>query len=132
MSSVSEHLRRSRNLKFLPLKLKQVFKWRRDAYLLLVKFRPDETPRDFVDFFDRVDEKLYKKYGKTRHEMGIHERATYKLKGDYQLAVLWDAPNRNVAKKFLAVWLKRDGSMHTSDGSGFKGSNNLVSASGKY
>lgn len=69
---------------------------------------------------------LYAEYKKTRHGMGIHERRTCNLEGDYQLAVLWDAPNKEVADKFPKVWLKKDGEMQMSPGSGLTGSNNLV------
>jgi uncharacterized protein with GYD domain len=110
-----------------PLKRKQTFTWRKPAYLLLVKFAPGKTPKDFVEFFNRVDQKLCWKYGKTRHQMGIHERRTFLMKGEYQLAVLWDAPSKRVARRFLAIWLK-DGRMSMSDGIGNGSNTNVVSA----
>jgi hypothetical protein len=114
-----------------PLKRKQTFTWRTPAYLLLVKFAPRKNPKHFVEFFNRVDEKLFKKYGKTRHQMGIHERKTFYLKGDYQLAVLWDAPSKAIAKRFLSIWLSRGGRMSMSPSIG-KASNNAATSQARY
>lgn len=49
------------------------------------------------------------------------------MKGEYQLAVLWDAPSKRVARRFLAIWLK-DGRMSMSDGIGNGSNTNVVSA----
>ncbi len=119
-------------MKIVPLI--QTFKWGgrgRSAYILMVKFGRGMTTRDFVDLFDRVDKKLCRKFGKTRHEMGIHESASYRLESDnYNWAILWDAPNPRVAKQFLDVWL-RGRTMHASNGSG-KADNFPITASGRY
>jgi len=112
---------------------------RRPAFLLLVKFkkeirdkRPKKRAKHFAEFFNQVDDTLYRKYGKTRCEMGIHERVTYDLEGDYQLAVLWDAPNREVADKFLKVWLKDKGIMSISPDSAMKADSQTVTGQSRY
>jgi hypothetical protein len=91
----------------------------------LVKFVPVKTQRDFVKLFNRIDEKLYMKYGKTRHQIGIHEQRTLLMKSEYQLVVLWDASSKAVAGKFLAIWLKH-GRMSVSDGIGTGSNSNVV------
>lgn len=119
------------NIHFTRLKRKQSFTWRTPAYLLLVKFAPGKNPKHFVDFFNRVDEKLYRKYGKTRHQMGVHERRTFLLDGEYQLAVLWDAPSKAIARRFLSIWLKEGGRMSMSNDTG-SAKNITVTMQGRY
>lgn len=102
----------------IPLKRRQVFQWRTPAYVLLVKLRKGKHIEDFVEFFERVDRVLVERYGKTRHRLDIHERVTYVTQGKYDLAVLYDAPNAKLARKFRAIWLKKGGAMRMSDGLG--------------
>jgi uncharacterized protein with GYD domain len=109
---------KKKRLHNIPLKSRQVFQWRPHAYVLLVKLRKGKRVEDFVEFFERVDRVLVRRYGKTRHRMGIHERVTYVTRGKYHLAVLYDAPNAKLERRFRAVWLKKGGAMRMSDGIG--------------
>lgn len=66
----------------------------RQFFVELIKFAPGKGPKDYVDFYKRLDEELKRKYGgKTRCQMDVHEIATFLTLGRSDMIVIWDAPN---------------------------------------
>jgi len=97
----------------------------RQGFVMLVKFAAQKGPQNVADFFDYVDTKLQQKYGKNRHEMDIHERNTYVTLGQYDMVIVWDAPDMDTASKFFGTWV--------NPGIDFGSSENLVAvARGRY
>ena len=78
----------------------------RQFFVQLVKFAPGKGPKDFFDFYTALDKKLKAMYGKTRCEqMDIHEIVSFLTWGQYDMVVLWDAPDMTTANEFLAAWV---------------------------
>jgi uncharacterized protein with GYD domain len=76
----------------------------RQFFVQFVRFAAGTGPEDYVEHYREIDKALKGKYGKTRHQMGIHEIATFITLGRYDMVVLWDAPDMATYNKFMAAW----------------------------
>ena len=89
----------------------------RQFFIQLIKFAPGKGPKDYFDFYIKLDKILQQMYGFDRCDgMDIHEIASFVTWGRYDMVVLWDAPDMRTANKFLAAWV---------DPNGFGGSDTL-------
>ena len=81
----------------------------RQFFVQLIRFAPGKGPNDYLEF--------HKNFNKQRHEtFDIHEIVTFLTWGDYDMAVLWDAPNIEAYNEFLATWINpNNGFPGTSD-----------------
>ena len=88
----------------------------RQFFVQLVKFAPGKGPKDWVAFHNRMNAR--------RHQMDIHEIATFLTWGRYDMVVIWDAKDLETYNRFLASWVNpnRDTGVTSGDG-------NLVVAS---
>jgi uncharacterized protein with GYD domain len=77
----------------------------RQFFIQLVRFTPGKGPKDYTEFYKEIDEKLARGGKKTRHELDIHEIATFATFGRYDMIVLCDAPNMATYNKFLASYI---------------------------
>jgi hypothetical protein len=82
----------------------------RQFFIQLIKFAPGKGPKDYFDFYIKLDKKLQQMYGGNRCDgMDIHEIVSFVTWGNYDMVVLWDAPDMRTANKFLAAWVDPDG-----------------------
>ncbi len=95
---------------------------KRQFFIQLVKFTPGKGPKDYTEFYNEIDEKLRRHGKKTRHELDIHEIATFVTFGQYDMVVLCDAPNMLTYSKFLASYI------NPGNSSSFGSTNTLISA----
>jgi hypothetical protein len=83
----------------------------RQFFVQLIKFAPGKGPKDYYDFYIRLEEKLRGLYGAGKPDwtrcadMDVHEIVSFVTWGSYDMAVIWDAPNMETANKFLAAWV---------------------------
>lgn len=69
----------------------------RQFFVQLVKFAPGKGPKDWVAFHKPMNER--------RHEMDIHEVATFLTWGEHDMVVIWDAPDVKTYNRFLSSWI---------------------------
>lgn len=79
-------------------------------FLQFVRFAAGKGPKDYIEFYREIDKVLKQKGDrKTRHEMGIHEIASFITLGRYDMVVLWEAPDMATFNKFMAAWPNPNG-----------------------
>lgn len=93
-------------------------------FVTLVKFGPGYGPKDFMKFLYEHDKYLVERKKPTRHERGIHEDQTFITIGNYDMVIVWRAPNFEAAKNYLNDFLN-------PDGTNFGGSTDTLTATGK-
>lgn len=82
----------------------------RQFFIQLIKFAPGKGPKDYYDFYIKLDKKLEQMYGGNRCDhMDVHEIVSFVTWGRYDMAVLCDAPDMRTANKFLAAWVDPNG-----------------------
>ena len=67
----------------------------RQFIIEFVKFAPGKGPQDWVDFHKATNVTRCK-------EKNIHEIATFLTWGEYDMVVLWDAPDMKTYNEYLA------------------------------
>ncbi len=73
----------------------------RQFFVQLVKFAPGKGPKDWVAF--------HRSMNRRRHDMDIHEIATFLTWGTYDMVVIWDAPDVETYNKFFVSWVNPNG-----------------------
>ncbi len=68
------------------------------CFITLVKLEPGKSAVNFMTAIDRVDSKLP---GGTRHSRGIHEDLTFVTLGQYDMVVIWRAPDLSTMSNYL-------------------------------
>jgi uncharacterized protein with GYD domain len=68
------------------------------CFITLVKLDPGKGAVNFMKAIDDVDSKLP---GGTRHSRGIHEDMTFVTLGQYDMVVVWRAPDLSTMSKYL-------------------------------
>lgn len=70
----------------------------RQFLVQLIRFAPGKGPNDYVEFHESFNKRRHEKYD-------IHEIATFLTWGNYDMVVIWDAPDLETYNEFLASWI---------------------------